>query len=378
MEPTPHASRTADSRGPTAPGSAGQPSAAVDNELYGYSGVTGKAQPDEPGDATDRLARWDGSGTAYQLPRPPAPAQPAPVPEATAAPRRALIIDDLPEFEPDFPPPRRSAMPWALFGSALFIATALVLWQPWSADGKGDAPAQDHAAALPAPAQAPAPTVTETPAQAPRPIASEAPVSAAPEPLLATTEAPVQTPQPVAGEAAAATTLEESAEGDRSYIVRPAQTELPAEPPAVTVTVPPPPAEQPAQPAPTLAAEADAIVAVEKELSAAAPAPPAPREAASAARPVVAQAASKPASAGKAPAKAKPAAAQPGTLVVAIKPWGEVWVDGRRRGISPPLIKLQLPAGRHQVELRNPGLPSFEQTVEISAGQSLTLQHSFQ
>lgn len=67
-----------------------------------------------------------------------------------------------------------------------------------------------------------------------------------------------------------------------------------------------------------------------------------------------------------------------GTLTVAITPWGEVWINGRKRGISPPLFKLQLPPGRHTVELRNAGHPSFSQTLQISAGQSVTLRHSFQ
>jgi hypothetical protein len=353
--------------------------ATAENNLYGYSGETGQPQPGEPDDATDRLACWDSGGTAYQLPLPPAlkaPAQVAPMTETAAAHKRAVIIDNLLELEPAFPPPRRSAMPWALFGSALVIATALLLWQPWSVDGEGAEPAQDHVAALSPPTLESAQTTTESPVQTPLPIASEAAATTTLEPAPAMTEAPVQAPEPVTGEAASATTLEESAEGDRSYIVRPAQTEPLAEPPAVSAATPA--AEQPAQPAPTLAAEADAILAVEKELSASAPVRPTPRAAAPAQRPAVAQAASKPTNAAKASAKAKSAAAQSGTLIVAVKPWGEVWVDGSKRGISPPLIKLQLPAGRHQIELRNPGQPSFEQSVEISAGQSLTLQHSFQ
>lgn len=77
--------------------------------------------------------------------------------------------------------------------------------------------------------------------------------------------------------------------------------------------------------------------------------------------------------------QARPAApAAQGTLIVAIRPWGEVWINGSKRGISPPLFKLQLPPGAYQVELRNPGLPSFSEKLQITAGQSVTLQHSFQ
>lgn len=67
-----------------------------------------------------------------------------------------------------------------------------------------------------------------------------------------------------------------------------------------------------------------------------------------------------------------------GNLTVAVQPWGEVWIDGCKRGITPPLFKLQLPPGNYLVELRNPGLPSYSQKLQISAGQSVTLRHSFQ
>ncbi len=73
-----------------------------------------------------------------------------------------------------------------------------------------------------------------------------------------------------------------------------------------------------------------------------------------------------------------PSPATNGSLTIAIKPWGEVWIDGQKRGISPPLFKLQLRPGTYQLELRNPGLPSHEQRLEIMAGQSVTLQHNVQ
>ncbi|MBD9680722.1 PEGA domain-containing protein [Pseudomonas sp. PDM18] len=73
-----------------------------------------------------------------------------------------------------------------------------------------------------------------------------------------------------------------------------------------------------------------------------------------------------------------PAPATFGTLIVGVQPWAEVWIDGRKRGISPPLFTLQLPPGLYTVELRNPDLPSYSQKVQIAAGQSVTLRHSFQ
>lgn len=84
----------------------------------------------------------------------------------------------------------------------------------------------------------------------------------------------------------------------------------------------------------------------------------------------------KPASPAK--PRSAPTPATVGTLIVAVQPWAEVWIDGRKRGISPPLFKLQLPPGLYTVELRNPDLPSYGQKVQITTGQSVTLRHSFQ
>ncbi|MCP1622538.1 PEGA domain-containing protein [Pseudomonas nitroreducens] len=83
----------------------------------------------------------------------------------------------------------------------------------------------------------------------------------------------------------------------------------------------------------------------------------------------------KPASPSK--PRSAPAPAAVGTLIVSVQPWAEVWIDGDKRGISPPLLKLQLPPGVYTVELRNPALPSYSQKVQIGSGQSVTLRHRF-
>jgi hypothetical protein len=110
------------------------------------------------------------------------------------------------------------------------------------------------------------------------------------------------------------------------------------------------------------------------------PAPTAPAIAVQKVRPVPTDAATVNASKPTNPAKPRntPAPAAAGTLIVAVQPWAEVWIDGRQRGISPPLFKLQLPPGLYTIELRNPDLPGYSQKVQISAGQSVTLRHSFQ
>lgn len=66
-----------------------------------------------------------------------------------------------------------------------------------------------------------------------------------------------------------------------------------------------------------------------------------------------------------------------GTLTVFVRPWGEIWIDGQKRGFSPPRFQLQLPPGRYRVELRNPGQPTHVQQLQIPSGQSVTLRHDF-
>lgn len=52
--------------------------------------------------------------------------------------------------------------------------------------------------------------------------------------------------------------------------------------------------------------------------------------------------------------------------------WAEVYVDGRRRGGTPTLVRGLSP-GRHRVELRRPGKPPLVKTVTIKSGQTKSL-----
>jgi serine/threonine-protein kinase len=61
----------------------------------------------------------------------------------------------------------------------------------------------------------------------------------------------------------------------------------------------------------------------------------------------------------------------------AISPWGEVYVDGKMHGVSPPLQEVSLAPGRHRIELRNSGLPSHVVTVTAKPGERLRIKHKF-
>ncbi len=60
-----------------------------------------------------------------------------------------------------------------------------------------------------------------------------------------------------------------------------------------------------------------------------------------------------------------------------IVPWGEVFVDGKRRGVSPPLRILELSPGSHKVEIRNGELPAHIEQVGAQPGDKLTIRHRF-
>jgi hypothetical protein len=71
------------------------------------------------------------------------------------------------------------------------------------------------------------------------------------------------------------------------------------------------------------------------------------------------------------------AAAANATLMFAISPWGEVYVDGKSMGVSPPLATLQLEAGKHRLEIRNQAFAPYRDTVNLMPGQSLKIRHKF-
>ena len=77
-----------------------------------------------------------------------------------------------------------------------------------------------------------------------------------------------------------------------------------------------------------------------------------------------------------APAVVAAPAAQ-GVVQLAISPWGQIEVDGVAAGTTPPLSRLTLPAGKHQVVVRNDDFPAFTVTVTVDEDKPVTLRHRF-
>ena len=65
------------------------------------------------------------------------------------------------------------------------------------------------------------------------------------------------------------------------------------------------------------------------------------------------------------------------TVALAIAPWGEVYVDGKRIGVSPPLNEIELRTGRRVIEIRNGGFPPFKQSFELKAQQKIKIRYKF-
>ena len=61
------------------------------------------------------------------------------------------------------------------------------------------------------------------------------------------------------------------------------------------------------------------------------------------------------------------AAASNVTYRLSIRPWGEIYVDGVRRGISPPMKSLQLLPGDYKIEVRNGSLTPHRLQLQVSA-----------
>jgi len=76
---------------------------------------------------------------------------------------------------------------------------------------------------------------------------------------------------------------------------------------------------------------------------------------------------------------AEPTAPVPrtGKIRLAIRPWGEVVVDGKSRGVSPPLKELSIPEGRHRIQIRNGDFAGYDSELDIKAGSKGEIAYSF-
>ncbi|MEW6313336.1 MAG: adenylate/guanylate cyclase domain-containing protein [Pseudomonadota bacterium] len=124
--------------------------------------------------------------------------------------------------------------------------------------------------------------------------------------------------------------------------------------------VPQVPQEQVAQTAPTPTADASAKQATPQPATSKKPATPAA------------------AALGAAPDDASPIPpAKQARILLAIFPWGEVYVDGKFEGVSPPLKELVVTPGKHEVVIKNTFFPNHTETVNLKAKGRVKIKHKF-
>ena len=61
----------------------------------------------------------------------------------------------------------------------------------------------------------------------------------------------------------------------------------------------------------------------------------------------------------------------------AVSPWGDVFLDGKNLGASPPLTTLSIPPGKHKIEIKNTSFPVYSQTFEAKPDEKLKITHKF-
>lgn len=113
------------------------------------------------------------------------------------------------------------------------------------------------------------------------------------------------------------------------------------------------------------------------------PSPSAPTE------PLAEREPEQPASAGAAPAKEAPRATQPtaniperqagGTakLIIAVSPQGELYIDGKHYGTTPPITTLDLEPGMHRIEVRSGSRKPYLTYMTVQAGDVRRIRHDF-
>jgi hypothetical protein len=69
--------------------------------------------------------------------------------------------------------------------------------------------------------------------------------------------------------------------------------------------------------------------------------------------------------------------ARAATLILAVKPWGEVYVDGTKIGVTPPLKRLELAPGPRLITVTNSFLPRYQARLTVEPGARVTVAHDF-
>jgi hypothetical protein len=290
---------------------------------------------------------------------------------------------------PDRPPPRQQRAPWLMVLAIIVaIAVAGYVWlrpQPAqqadivarAADSaSGDAAAGSAAGTIDSPPREAAGTAslsTETRDTAPRDIAVEdatsPPSTTSATPAADATGVGTPPAAPATGSTTDTAALHSSGMG-------PSNPPSGAAPAAGTLS-PDTSAPDTSSPA-TPAQGASAAVTASPATARAAPASQNPGAGPAALPAAPAETKPGPDERSKAALAPPPASKTPVTVSISIRPWGEVLVNGRSHGVSPPLNRLTLPPGRYAITVRNKADPDYHQTLIVTGGRSAAISHTFE
>ena len=71
---------------------------------------------------------------------------------------------------------------------------------------------------------------------------------------------------------------------------------------------------------------------------------------------------------------------QPGgtaTLIIAVSPRGEIYINGERHGMTPPITKFDLEPGMHRIEVRSGSRKPYLTYMTVQAGEVRRIRHDF-
>lgn len=67
----------------------------------------------------------------------------------------------------------------------------------------------------------------------------------------------------------------------------------------------------------------------------------------------------------------------PAVVGLVVQPWGEIYLNGRMQGVSPPLMELQVVAGTHKIEIRNTTFPAHVEVIKVKSGENIKIRYKF-
>ncbi|MFN3629616.1 MAG: protein kinase domain-containing protein [Casimicrobiaceae bacterium] len=66
-----------------------------------------------------------------------------------------------------------------------------------------------------------------------------------------------------------------------------------------------------------------------------------------------------------------------GSVRFDVRPPARIDINGIARGLSSSMGEVKLPAGKHQIDIITPGRPPVSRTIEVTAGSSQVVRHTF-